>query len=151
LQRSAYRSGDVKDVAQKSWRITGGPEHKVIAVEEGVVTLPTAAQANALFATFSPQWKGCDGKTVTESIAPMSLELAYSISDVRVKDPVLLATVQSGGGMFGINLTNVRALAVDVNCIVDVTVTVFSDYPGDPQTSGHDVARAMMDKISALS
>lgn len=151
LQKSAYRSGDVKVIGQKDWRITGGPEHTVIAVEEGVAALATPGDANALFAAFSHQWKGCDGKTVTQSIVRGSLELSYQISDVRVADTVLLATVRSGGGMFGVTLTDVRALGVRVNCLVEAKVTVFDDYPGDPQTSALGVARAMMDKVNSLS
>lgn len=153
LQKNAYESRDVRNVAQQHWRISGGPEHKIIEVEEGVVAVATPADADALFAQFSSQWKNCDGTTVTSHLAAgkLDLDFSYKISDVRTTGAVLLATVTSGGNAFGVELTDVRAVGVRVNCLVDVDNTVFSDYPGDPQTSALDVARAMMQKVSDLS
>ena len=44
LQKSVYPPADVSDVASESWWNNGEPA-QVISVMEGVVTLPTAAQA----------------------------------------------------------------------------------------------------------
>lgn len=38
---------------------------KVISVKESVVALSSADAADALFATLTQQWKGCNGTTVT--------------------------------------------------------------------------------------
>src|ERR1700758_539929 len=60
LQKSVYESADVKDVASESWWNNGDPA-QVISVMQGVVTLPTAAQAEGLFAKSSERWKPWDG------------------------------------------------------------------------------------------
>jgi hypothetical protein len=52
LQKSVYRSAQVKDVASESWWNNGEPA-QVITVMEGIVTLPSASEAQALFAQFS--------------------------------------------------------------------------------------------------
>jgi hypothetical protein len=158
LQKSVYEPAEVKDVALESWWNNGDPA-QVISVMEGVVTLPTVAQAEALFAKFSEQWQQCDGATTTEQNGPISTTNA--ISDIRIANTVVAATNTATSvlpNMPPLRPTpQARALGVRLNCIVEVEVVFFGDRrpsdPGsaNPETSGIDVAHAMMDKVSALS
>jgi hypothetical protein len=161
LQKSVYQSADVKAVASQSWWNNGEPA-QVISVIEGVVSLPSAAQAEALFAQFSQQWKQCKGTTTTEQTGPISTTNA--ISDVRVADAsntVVAATNTATSvlpNMPALQPTpQARAIGVRLNCLVEVQVVFFGDRrPSDPgsanvDTSGIDIAHAMMDRVSALS
>ncbi len=158
LQKSAYQSADVKDVASESWWNNGEPA-QVIGVMEGVVTLPSAAQAEALFAQFSEQWQKCKDATTTEQTGPIST--TNVISDVRVADSILAATNTATSvlpNMPALRPTpQARALGVRMNCLVEVKVVFFGERrPSDPgsanlDTSAIDIAHAMMDKVSALS
>ncbi|HZU48578.1 MAG TPA: sensor domain-containing protein [Mycobacterium sp.] len=146
MQSSSYRSADVRDVAWESWLDARTAPAAVIAVDEGVVALPTAAEANALFAAFADQWNRCDGKAATYR------DQTYRITDVRVADSVLAATLQTSPTLVA------RAIGVRVNCLVEVKVPFSADArsaPGspasDPETRAIEVARLMMDKISDLS
>jgi hypothetical protein len=158
LQKSVYESAGVRDVAYESWWNNGDPA-QVISVMEGVVTLPTAAQADALFAKFSKQWQGCNGATNTDQTGPISTTNA--ISDIRVVDDVVAATNTATAVLPNmpplLPTPQARALGVRLNCIVEVEVVFFGDRrasdPGsaDLDTSGADIAHAMMDKVSSLS
>ena len=161
LQKSVYQPADIKDVASVSWWNNGDPA-QVISVIEGVVTLPSAAQAEALFATFSNQWQQCNGTTTTEQNGPISTTNA--ISGVRVADPsnsVVAATNTATStlpNMPALKATpQARAIGVRLNCLVEVEVVFFGGRrPSDPgsakvDTSAIDVAHAMMDRVSALS
>jgi hypothetical protein len=145
MQSSSYRSADVRDVAWESWLDATTPA-KVIAVEEGVVALPTAAEANALFAAFADEWNRCNGRAATYR------DQTYRITDVRVADSVLAATLQTSPTPIA------RAIGVRVNCLVEVKVPFSEDArstpgspAGDPETRAIEVARLMMDKVSDLS
>lgn len=158
LQKSVYEPADVKDVAYESWWNNGDPA-QVISVMEGVVTLPTAAQAAALFAKFSEQWQHCDGATATEQTGPIST--TNVIGDIRVTNTVVAVTNTATAtlpNMPALQPTpQARAIGVRLNCIVEVEVVFFGDRrPSDPgsadlDTSGVDIAHAMMDNVSALS
>jgi hypothetical protein len=158
LQKSVYQSADVKDVASESWWNNGEPA-QVISVIEGVVTLPSAAQAEALFAKFSEQWQQCQGTTTTEQNGPIST--TNDISDVRVADFVVAATNTATSvlpNMPALRPTpQARAIGVRLNCLVEVEVVFFGGRrPSDPgsaklDTSAIDIAHLMMDKVSALS
>ena len=161
LQKSVYESAGVKDVAYESWWNNGDPA-QVISVIEGVVTLPSAAQAEALFATFSNQWQQCNGTTTTEQNGPIST--TNDISDVRVADAsntVVAATNTASSvlpNMPALQPTpQARAIGVRLNCLVEVAVVFFGERrPSDPgsakvDTSAIDIAHVMMDKVSALS
>lgn len=159
LAHGAYRSGPVKNVARETWWNAATQPATVIDVSEGVVALPTAADATALFATFSQQWDRCNGATVT--ISSGSVAFADQISDVRVVNSVLAATVSIQTRLAGSPTTGARpearALGVRGNCLVEVEVAFFSTRnpsdqgTGDVNTSAIDIAHAMMDKVSALS
>ncbi|OBI13816.1 hypothetical protein A5712_04760 [Mycobacterium sp. E2327] len=161
LQKSVYQSADVKDVAAQSWWNNGDPA-QVISVIEGVVALPSAAQAQALFAQFSQQWQQCNGTTTTEQNGPISTTIV--IGDVRVPDAskTIVAATNTATSVLP-NMPplrptpQARAIGVQLNCLVELEVVFFGERrPSDPgsgnlDTSGIDVARAMMDKVSALS
>ncbi len=154
-QKGAYQSADVKNIAGELWR-HDGPSVKVDEVDESVVSLATTADADALFAKFSAQWTACDGKTLT---VPSSTFVQNAITDVRVADSVVAATVSLGPGAHSIlaSIPEARAIGVRGNCLVEVEVTFFAvTYPSDQgsadiNTSAIDIAHAMMDKIGALS
>jgi len=165
LQKSVYQSGpqpaQVKDVASESWWNNGEPA-QVISVLQGVVTLPSAAQAEALFRQFSGQWQQCKDTTTTEQTGP--IKTTNVISDVRVADSsntVVAATNTATSvlpNMPALQPTpQARAIGVQLNCIVEVEVVFFGDRrPSDPgsanlDTSAIDIAHAMMDKVNALS
>jgi PknH-like extracellular domain len=161
LQRSVYESAEVKDVASESWWNNGDPA-QVISVVEGVVTLPTAAQAEALFTKFTQQWQQCNGATTTEQSGPISTTNA--INDIRIANAskTIVAATNTATSVLP-NMPplrptpQARAIGVELNCLVEVEVVFFGDRrpsdPGsaNPDTSGVDIAHAMMDKVSALS
>jgi PknH-like extracellular domain len=158
LQKSVYGSAGVNNLAYESWWNNGDPA-QVISVMEGAVTLPTAADAEALFAKFSEQWQHCNGATATEHTGPIST--SNVIGDIRVTDTVVAVTNTATAtlpNMPALQPTpQARAIGVRLNCIVEVEVVFFGDRrPSDPgsadlDTSGIDIAHAMMDKVSALS
>jgi PknH-like extracellular domain len=158
LQKSVYESAGVKDVAYESWWNNGDPA-QVISVMEGVVALPTAAQADALFAKFSKQWQQCNGTTNTDQTGPISTTNA--ISDIRVTNTVVAATNTATAVLPNmpalLPTPQARALGVRLNCLVEVEVVFFGDRrasdPGSANldTSGADIAHAMMDRVSSLS
>jgi hypothetical protein len=158
LQKSVYESAEIKDVASESWWNNGDPA-QVISVIEGVVTLPTAAQAEALFAKFSEQWHQCNGTTTTEQTGPISTTNA--ISDIRITNTVVAATNTATAVLPNmpalLPTPQARAIGVRLNCLVEVEVVFFGDrQPSDPgaanpDTSAVDIAHAMMDKVGALS
>jgi hypothetical protein len=155
-EKTTYRSTNIKDVAGESWWHDGGSA-KVISVTEGIITFPTAADANALFTKFTAQWQQCDG--VTTTLPGDKISFTDTISDVRVANSVLAATVSVksdiGGG--GSGFPEARAIGVRVNCLVEVEISFYSSRrpsdqgSGDVNTSAIDIAHIMMDKISALS
>jgi hypothetical protein len=158
LQNSVYDSADVQNVASVSWWSDGDPA-QVISVMQGVVALPSAAQAQALFTTFPEQWQRCTGQTTTEEAGPISTTTV--IDDVRTLDSVVAATNTATAtlpNMPALQPTpQARAIGVRLNCIVEVEVVFFGDRQpsdpgsGTPDTSAVDVAQAMMDKVSDLS
>ncbi len=158
LQKSVYGSADVQDVASVSWWNDGDPA-QVISVMQGVVALPSAEQAQALFAKFPQQWQRCGGRTTTEETGPISTTTV--IGEVQALDSVVAVTNTATAtlpNMPALQPTpQARAIGVRLNCIVEVEMVFFGDRqptdPGsaDPDSSAVDVARAMMEKVSHLS
>lgn len=145
LQKSAYRSADIEEVARENWWSAGSRRPKIISVAESVVALPTAQDADALFAQFSRQWTRCAGTTVTDYSADGQRFSSAAIGKVGTADSVLSATVRT---RVVTTVTHARALGVRVNCLVDVDVAYFSDRP-DATAVG--LAHRMMNKVSDLS
>lgn len=161
LQKSVYESADVKGLVYESWWNNGDPA-QVISVMQGAVTLPTATQAEELFAKFSKQWQQCNGTTTTEQTGPISTTNA--ISDVRVTDAskTIVAATNTATSVLPnmpplLPTAQARAIGIRLNCLVEVEVVFFGDRrPSDPGSatvdgSAVDVAHAMMEKVSALS
>jgi hypothetical protein len=155
LQKSAYQSADVGNVADEFWR-PDGSSTEMSAVHEGIVSMPAAADASALFARFSAQWKKCDGNALTE---PSHLFVRDTITDVRVMDSVVAATVslEPGPGSILAAVPEARAVGVAGNCLVEVEVAfVGITYPSDQgsadiSTSAIKIAHVLMDRVRALS
>jgi hypothetical protein len=156
LQHVVYQSGKVTHVAVETWR-QAAMSMEVTSVKEGVVSLPTPADANALFAEFSRQWRKCDGTT---ALLPESVfRLKAKTTNVQITDSVVAATVSIGWGSPSSDDASIpsgRAVGVRGNCLVEVEVDFFNTSNSYQRTSDTnaipvDIAHAMMDKISALS
>ena len=148
LQQSSYQSAHALDGAREVWWDTQTePEASVISVDEGVVALPSAADADALFANVSEQWKQCDGVKVNYR------EDTHTLTGVDVADSVLSATAGSSSDTSK-TIPEARVVGVRVNCLVEVEVAYFSSSAqgsDERKSSAIDIAHRMMDKISDLS
>ena len=157
LQQVVYQSSKVTHAAVETWRHVARSAEGV-SVTEGVVSLPTAGDARALFAKFSEQWRKCDGATVPLSGSVFSLEA--KTTNVQVADSIVAATVSRGFASHSSDAAAVpagRAIGVRGNCLVEVEVEFFSTSnpshrgSGDINTSAAEIARNMLDKVTALS
>ena len=128
-------------------------------VAEGVVALPSAAAADALFAKLAEQWRHCNGITVIRHDGLHS-DASGEITDVVADGPMLTATVQTTvGATRGLRVS--RALSVQVNCLIDVDVFWLVDGPQDERadradasasgTLATDMAGAMAEKVRGLT
>lgn len=157
LQQSAYRHQKVRDVAQETWRPDSMPA-SVIRVQEAVVDLPTPADAEALFVTFSRQWQRCQGKTVALTGAPFRLKA--KVNGVQVAASVLAAAtsieLDSPNPLLEDSLPAGRAIGVRDNCLIEVevdfanTLTRPLRQPEEVDASALDIAQVMRDKVGAL-
>jgi hypothetical protein len=156
LQRAVYEPSTVRHAAIETWRHAPGSV-ELTSVREGVVSLPTAAEAQALFAKFSQQWRTCDGTTMPLSGTVFRLKAA--ITNVQVADSIVAAIVSTGFASRSSDSAFIpygRAIGVRGNCLVEVEVAFFGNtHPSgqgatDPDTSAVGIAHAMMDKVSAL-
>lgn len=151
-QRSVYQSAPVRNVATALWQ-QQGYSTSATDIAEGVIALPSAAEAGSLFATFSEQWKHCDGKTLS---VPASSFAQNVITDVSVEYSVVAANVSRQPDAQSVlhAVPEVRALAVRGNCLIEVDVAYVNsaDLSGRPaaKTDALTVAHALMDKVSAL-
>ncbi len=158
MQGAAYRSANVKEVSLKTWRPAAKSAASVTRVKEAVISLPTAADASTLFATFSRRWQECDGRTVP--ILGATLPLHVKVSNVQTATSVVAATISIEWSAPALALPSVpaaRAIGVRDNCLVEVEVDFFNttsasqEGSGDIDTSALDIAQIMRDKVSALS
>ncbi|OBI89701.1 hypothetical protein A9X00_20260 [Mycobacterium sp. 1245805.9] len=156
LQRVVYQSSQVRHVAVQTWR--HAPKSvELTSVKEGVVSLPSPAEAQALFEKFAQQWQQCDGTTMPLSGTVFRLKAA--VANVEVANSVASATISMGfasRSLDSASLSSGRALGVRGNCLVEVEVAFFgdtqpSDRDADPQASAVDVAQAILDKVGALA
>jgi hypothetical protein len=157
LHQSVYQPGKVNDVAVETWRhaVTSA---KLTGIKEGVVSLPTAADANALFARFSQQWQRCNGQTVL--LPDPVLKLKANIAEVQVAPAVLSGTVSfalDAKKPDPIAIPALRAIGVRGNCLVEVEVDFFNASSGslqgsdDTNATAVSIAKIMMDRINELS
>jgi PknH-like extracellular domain len=151
-QKIVYQSVPVQEVADVMWP-NDGHSVKVNDVDEGVISFPSSKDAAAAFATFSAQWQGCDGVTLTTNDRTFP---ATVISDVRVADSVVAARILMNPHADSIlaPIPIARALGVRGSYLVEVAVRFFgNDDPaargtGDINTSAVDIAHAMLDRLS---
>jgi hypothetical protein len=157
LHQSVYQSSKVNHVAVEAWR-HAARSTELTGVKEGVVSLASPADANALFSRFSQQWQRCDGQELL--LPDPVLRLKAKISSIEVAPSVLAGTVSVGFAAPGSHDASVpagRALGVRDNCLVEVEVDYFNASPPSPQESGAieatavGIAKIMMDKVSELS
>lgn len=164
--KSVYRSADVQSYARQTWGSAAPGDAAftplsttLMFVDEAVIALPSAADARALFATFSAQWQRCNGQAVNQEPdtsdpddPPPLPGSEMHILGVRATDTVLAASVVLDKKP---EAPDARAIGLQGNCLVEVLLpfTGVDDVPGsaDPETSGIAVVRAMMDKVDKLS
>lgn len=153
-QQVVYRTEPVHQVAQEFWGGVKSARSPLTGVAEGVIALPTTADAQVAFERFAAQWNRCRGITVTRAADESAgiTGASAEIGDVQTGGSVITASVRitlSGG----VDLSVTRALGVRVNCLVDVDVFSIGggSVDGADKTGALDVARAMMDKVSALA
>lgn len=145
LMGEAYRNAQVVNVAHEQWWAADvGEFPTVIDLVEGVVALPTAAAAHALFEKFGSQWSRCAGQHLDSGLG-----FQNEITDVHADGSVVEATVEEAD--LHTKLRRVRALGVRGNCLVEVEAVYFRDVAPAPGKDASDVARAMMGKISDRS
>ena len=156
LQRAVYQSSKVRHVAVQTWR--HAPKSvEVTSVQEGVVSLPGPAEAQALFDKFARQWQQCDGTTMP--LSGTVFRLKATIASVQTADSVVAADISMGfasRSTDSASLPSGRALGVRGNCLVEVEVAFFgntepSDRGADPRARAVDIAHAILDKVGALS
>jgi methylmalonyl-CoA mutase cobalamin-binding subunit len=110
-----------------------------------------------LFTNFAAKWQQCGGVDV---ILPGDDDtFTEAISDVRVADSVLAATVsvKSAHSVLDSTIPHARAIGVLVNCLIDVEISIYSSQDladqgsADIRTSGIGIAHILMDKASKLA
>jgi PknH-like extracellular domain len=157
LHQSVYGASKVNDVAVEAWRHAARPA-QLTSIKEGVVSLATAADANALFSRFAQQWQSCDGHTVL--LPDAVFRLKAEITNVQVAPSVLAGTVSIAFDSPGQDPTSIpagRAIGVRGNCLVEVEVDFFNASSRSLQGSSvtnataFDIAHLMMERVSALS
>jgi PknH-like extracellular domain len=157
LQQSVYQDSRVKNVAVETWR-PDAESATVTRVKEGVISLPSAAEAEAVFTKFSRQWQKCDGETVP--LAGGAFRLKVKVDGVQVAANVLTATtlieLDSPNPLLADAIPAGRAIGVRDNCLIEVEVDFDRPNPsrqgsGGADTSALDAAQVMRDKVGALS
>ena len=157
LHQSVYHSSKVNDVAVEAWR-HAAMSTELTSVKEGVVSLPTVADANALFSRFSQQWRRCDGKALL--LPDPGFRLKAKITNVQIARSVLAGIISIGFASTSSDTASIpagRAIGVRDNCLVEVEVDFFNTSNRSLQGSGVinatsvRIAQIMMDKVSELS
>lgn len=158
----AYQSVEVQRYTRETWvdataddTDSNRPRAKVMFVTEAVVALPSADDAQALFAKFVEQWKRCDGRAVDQPDADGPTPLRGTeihISDVRVADSVLAASIALDKRP---QAPDARAVGVQGNCLVGILIAFTGAEDGigsgDPETSSIEAVREMMAKVTRIS
>lgn len=157
MEKGVYVAGNVKDVALETWR-PHTTDAEVTRVKQGVVSFPTAADAEALYDKFAQQWQSCEGQTVPLSSGAFGLGI--KVHDVQTSTSVVYATISMDMGLpgsAGASLPAGRAIGVRGNCLIEVEVDFrksqdpFLQERGGADTSALDIAQVMRDKVLALS
>ena len=147
-----YRDSSMRTFAYQQWsRPTGDYAGAVISVDEAVVAFANPEDAQKLLARATEEWKQCNSQRVLASWGTDGKFDSWTIRDVDTTDSIVTATVgYTDAGSGTIRMPTSRALALKGNNVVDVGVVMFRDptKSADPETSGIDVARAILDKIA---
>jgi PknH-like extracellular domain len=157
MEKGVYQSSNVRDVALETWR-PHTMDAEVTRVKQGVVSFPTAADAEALFDKVSQQWQKCEGQTVPLSSGAFGLGIR--VHDVQSATSVVAATISMDMGLpgaaeAGASIPAGRAFGVRGNCLIEVEVDYRKNQDlqgrGGAYTSALDIAQVMRDKVLALS
>jgi hypothetical protein len=113
----------------------------------GAVRLATGDDAQALFTTFTQQWRDCLDRTVVGHTHDSDdTELYSRITDVEVSGSVLSATIIGWDNHHTPEFPNERAIGVKSNVIVEADVAVTK--PGaQADKRAINVVKLMLDKI----
>ncbi|MBS9536175.1 sensor domain-containing protein [Mycobacterium sp. M1] len=164
--QAVYQPSDVHSYVRETWAASE-PGHadfqplntKVMFVKEAVVAMPTAADAQAVFAKFAERWKGCDGKAVNhEPITPGADSppqlpgTEMHIQNVRITDSILSASIVLDKNP---KAPDTRAVGIQGNCIIGVLIA-FTGVPNatgsaNPESSSTDAVQAMLTKVADLT
>lgn len=149
LMRSVYQAGEVTGVGLRDFA-RFGEGLTVSSAHTGVVRFATDAEAVRMFNRFVVQWRACDGVPVRVQITP-NAALVWTVTDVRVEDGVLRATILSGESDDQPAFPTEHALGVAADCIVDVDVAVTDILPARRVATGRaaDLVRLMLENVSA--
>lgn len=157
LQQRVYQASNVKNVAFETWR-HAAKSSEVTSVKEGVVSLPTAADADALFGRFSEQWQRCNG--MAQPLPYNVVRLKATISNVENAASVLAATISivlASPRSEWAAISAGRAIGVRDNCLIEVEVDFFnppkwsSRQPGEINATAVHIAQSMMERVHELS
>lgn len=149
LVNDSYKGTAVREIVSRHWKNTERYP-KALLIHEAIVTLPTARDAAAQFATMATQWKQCGGASMTIGGNP---NFTSRIGAVEEINSVLSAAVDDVSSYMV--LPEERALGVRVNCLIELKVIYMGDE--DRDGTGHrtpaiaDIAHLIMDKVSALA
>jgi hypothetical protein len=157
LHHSVYQPSEVNYVAVETWRQAAASAN-LTDIREGVVSLPTAADANQLFSRFAQQWQKCDGQALL--LPDRVFRLRAKITDVHVAPTMLSGTVWiafDSPSSDPLSMPAKRAIGVRGNCLVEVEVDFFNESSRSPRgpvvanATAVDISRIMMDRLGALS
>ncbi|MCV7412143.1 hypothetical protein AWC05_13440 [Mycobacterium florentinum] len=149
LLRVVYEKGSVRAVAAQSY---WNPNLRVpvFGVRAGAVRLASSADAQRLFASFVPQWQKCAGTTVTlYTHDTENTELYSKVTDVKVDEPILSATVIAWDNHHTPPTPNEHVVGMESDVVVDVRVSVGPH--AEAGTRAIDIARVMLRKVSSTN
>jgi hypothetical protein len=146
LMRLNYEHSPVRATATANfWNYA--PAAAASSANVGAVRFASADDAEALFTTFTQQWRDCLGKTVVQRTHDSSdTELYSRVEDVEVSGPVLSATIMGWDNHHTPEFPNERAVGVKSNVIVEADVAVTKPQ-ARAQERAIDVVKLMLDKI----
>lgn len=149
--RRPYRDAPVRAVAKADWSNFGVSERiAMISVDVTVIALPSDGAARELFEEFADQWPQCVGKTVTLTKAAMPLHTTVLAVDTDTDADRLTANLSFGSDTQQTPVQ--RALAVQANCLVDISVKYFAPLgPPGPDDVADRLADLLTAKIADLS
>ncbi len=146
LMRLNYEHSPVRATATANfWNY--GSEVTASSANVGAVRLASADDAEALFETFTRQWRDCQGQTVIQRTHDSSgTELSSRVEDVEVSGSVLSATIMASDNHHTPEFPNERAIGVKSNVIVEADVAVTKPR-ARAQERAIAVVKLMLDKI----